>query len=113
MKKTIGKNIIVAALTIGLLASPAAFASSNLSQSKQLETSLTQQFDSAKREKIRTIVVWKFLLDLGARANGTKVEGSGKHQAWCSKYTRSYDPASNTFEGLGGKRFTCISPYGN
>ncbi len=112
MGMSIGRNLFAAALTIGLLASPAALASSNLFQSQQLANSLTQQFDSVKRDKVRTVVVWKFLLDMGARANGTKVEGSGKHQAWCSKYTRSYDPASNTFEGFGGKRIACISPYG-
>jgi hypothetical protein len=49
---------------------------------------------------------------LGAAAVGTAVASSygGGNEEWCASRYRTYDPASNTYVGRGGRRYQCLGP---
>ncbi len=77
---------------------------------------LTNQFKPSEYKQQHSFLLYKLILDAGARANGTKREsagGSDKHATWCARWNKSYDPSSNTIAGYGDTRLPCISPYGN
>ncbi len=76
----------------------------------------TNQFKSKEYHQEHSFLLYKLILDAGARANGTKRESAGsaeKHATWCARWNNTYDPSSNTIAGLGNTRLPCISPYGN
>ena len=81
-----------------------------------LANSLNQKFKSSEYKQQHNFLLYKLILDAGARANGTKRESAGggdKHATWCARWNKSYDPSSNTIAGYGDTRLPCISPYGN
>ena len=80
-----------------------------------LANSLTNQFKSNKYNRGHNFLLYKYILDAGARANGTKRKSTGgaeKHASWCARWNKTYDPSSNTIAGFGDARLPCISPYG-
>jgi hypothetical protein len=99
-----------AVLALGLLAVPVANAGSLPLSTDNFATNIQKQLDTQSTSE--QAFIYKFLLDMGARANGTKKEApGGDHAAWCAKVYKTYDPASNTFAAFNGKRYTCHSPY--
>ncbi len=107
LKKTgLGTAIIIAPL----LAAPLANATSPAPASGELASIIENRLNTPRSSQ--RAFVYKFLLDMGARANGTKKDSpNGAHAAWCAKIHKTYDPATNTFTAFNGKKFTCHSPY--
>lgn len=110
MRKFAAKSLGVAIAAIAILATANVHAGSIVPDADKLALNVRQQLNQSPSQ--HNFLIYKYLLDMGARANGTKKDtGGGGHAAWCAKIHKSYDPASNTFTAFNGKTYTCRSPY--
>ena len=105
------KNLGAITLAAAILTAPLANASLFSPQADKYSANLNQPMNAKIKYEQHSFLVYKFLLDLGASANGTKKDTSAKHTEWCAKIHQTYDAASNTYEGFNGIKITCYSPY--
>ena len=108
-------NKLAKTLTCATLGATLMAASAIANPVAQLPNKPSAKFNSNETTTQHAFLLYKYILDAGARANGTKRESadsSGKHATWCARWNKTYDAGSNTIAGFNGARLPCISPYG-